>query len=49
MSLDAALIIVLIKCEFVRVVTEPETCCIYEAVLWTIKATTRNLSGHQIS
>jgi hypothetical protein len=30
---------------FVRVVTEPKTCRIYEVVLCTIKATTRNLSG----
>jgi hypothetical protein len=30
---DAALVRILIGCEFVRVVTEPETCRIYEVVL----------------
>jgi hypothetical protein len=30
---------------FVRVVAELETCYIYEAILRTIKAVTRNLTG----
>jgi hypothetical protein len=42
---DAALIRVLIECEFINVVTESEICHIYETVLQTIKAATRNLSG----
>jgi hypothetical protein len=41
---ECGLIRVLIGCEFVRVVTELEICRIYEAVLWAIKAATRNLS-----
>jgi hypothetical protein len=43
--LDAALVRVLIGCMFVRVVTELETCYIYEAVLHTIKVAVRNLAG----
>jgi hypothetical protein len=39
-----ALVRVLIRCVFVRVVTKLETCRIYEAVLWTIKAVTSNIS-----
>jgi hypothetical protein len=45
MRSDVALVRVLIGCVFVRIVTEPETYRIYEAVLWTIKAVTRTLSG----
>jgi hypothetical protein len=40
-----SLVRVLIRCIFVRVVTELKTCHIYEAVLWTIKAVICNLSG----
>jgi hypothetical protein len=39
------LVRVFIGCVFVRVVTESETCRIYEAVLQTIKIAIRNLSG----
>jgi hypothetical protein len=46
---NAALIRVLIGCEFIMVVTKLKICCIYEVVLQTIKAVTRNLSGYQIS
>jgi hypothetical protein len=44
---DAAFIRVLIGCMVVvvRVAKELEICHIYEAVLWTIKIATYNLSG----
>jgi hypothetical protein len=42
--LDAALVRVHIRCVFVRIITESEICCIYEAVLRTIKVVTCNLS-----
>jgi hypothetical protein len=45
MRSDAASVRVLIGCVFVRVVTEPKTYRIYEVILQTIKAITRNLSG----
>jgi hypothetical protein len=45
MRLDAVLVRVLIWCVFIRVITELETYHIYKVVLWTIKATTRNLSA----
>jgi hypothetical protein len=41
---DTVLVRVIIGCVFIRVVTESKTCHIYEAVLQTIKAATRNLS-----
>jgi hypothetical protein len=44
-----ALVRALIECVFIRVVTELETCLIYEVVLQTIKVAARNLSGYQIS
>jgi hypothetical protein len=40
----AALVRVIIGCVFVRVVTESETCRIYEVILQTIKVVTCNLS-----
>jgi hypothetical protein len=42
---DTTIVRVLIGCVFVGVVTESKTYHIYEAVLKTIKAATRNLSG----
>jgi hypothetical protein len=42
---DAALVRVLIGCMFVKVVTELETCHIYEVVLQTIKVAAYNLLG----
>jgi hypothetical protein len=37
--------IVPVRCVFVEIVTESETCHIYKAVLWIIKVATRNASG----
>jgi hypothetical protein len=45
--MDAALVRVLIRYVFIRVVAERETCHIYEKVLQTIKIAAHNLSGVQ--
>jgi hypothetical protein len=42
--LDAALVRVLIRCVFSRIVIELETCHIYEKNFQTIKVAARNLS-----
>jgi hypothetical protein len=44
MRLDLVQVRVLIGCIFVYIITESETCHVYEVVLQTIKVVARNLS-----